>query len=144
MSADNKALVRRLIDEALNKGNLAVVDELVAPSYVYREPTAGEVRGPDGLKKMVTMYRNAFPDLRITIDDQIAEANRVVTRWTGRGTHKGELMGVAPSGQEVTVTGILITRLADGKIVEEWENYDALGMMRQIGAVKAAVGKATA
>ena len=144
MSADNKALVRRVIDEALNKGNLAVVDELVAPSYVYREPTAGEVRGPDGLKKMVTMYRNAFPDLRITIDDQIAEANRVVTRWTGRGTHKGELMGVAPSGQQVTVMGILITRLADGKIVEEWENYDALGMMRQIGAVKAAVGKATA
>lgn len=144
MSADNKALVRRTIDEAFNKGNLAVVDELAAPNYVFHEPTAGDEKGPDGLKQMITMHRNAFPDLRIAIDDQISEGDRVVTRWTARGTHKGELMGIAPSGQQITVTGITISRLANGKCVEEWENYDALGMMRQIGGLKEAAGKATA
>jgi steroid delta-isomerase-like uncharacterized protein len=137
MSPDNKALVRRSIEEAVNKGNLAVIDDVAAPNYVYHEPTAGEVRGPDGLKKLIAMYRTAFPDVRMTIDDQIAEGDRVVTRWTVSGTHKGELMGIAPSGKQITVTGIVITRVANGKVVEEWENYDALGMMRQIGAVTA-------
>ena len=141
MSADNKALVRRSIEEAINKGNLAVIDEITASNYVYHEPTAGEVKGPDGLKKLIAMYRDAFPDVRMTIDDQIAEGDRVVTRWTVRGTHRGELMGIAASGKQIVVTGIVITRFANGKAVEEWENYDALGMMRQIGAI-AATGKA--
>ncbi len=142
MSAENKALVRRVIEEAVNQGNLVVVDQLAASNYVYHEPTAGEVKGPEGLKKLITMYRHAFPDLRMTIDDQIAEGDRVVTRWRARGTHKGELMGVAPSGKPITVTGILITRFANGKFVEEWENYDALGMLRQLGAVPELAGKA--
>ena len=141
MSPDNKALVRRLIEEAVNKGNLAVIDEIVAANYVYHEPTAGEVKGPDGLKKLIAMYRNAFPDVRMTIDDQIAEGDRVVTRWTVHGSHRGELMGVAPSGKQIAVTGIVITSFANGKAVEEWESYDALGMMRQIGAI-AETGKA--
>jgi steroid delta-isomerase-like uncharacterized protein len=141
MSTPNKALIRRVIDEAVNKGNLAVIDELVAGSYVYREPTAGEVRGPSGLKNLLTKYREAFPDLRMTIEEQIAEGDVVVTRWTGRGTQRGELMGVSPTGRQVTITGVMITRISNGKIVEEWENYDALGMMRQLGAVAAAIGK---
>ncbi len=142
MSTENKAAVRRGLEECLNKGNLAVVDELIAPSYVYHEPGVGEVRGPAGLKKLVTTYRSAFPDMHIVIDDQIAEGDRVVTRWTARGTHKGEWMGIAPTGKPVTVTGILISRFAGGRVVEEWENYDALGMMRQLGAVAGAAGKA--
>jgi steroid delta-isomerase-like uncharacterized protein len=141
MSPDNKALVRRSIEEAINKGNLAVIDEMAAPNYVYHEPTAGEVKGPDGLKKLIAMYRGAFPDVRMTIDEQIAEGDLVVTRWTVRGTHRGELMGVAASGKQIAVTGIVITRFANGKAVEEWENYDALGMMRQIGAISG-TGKA--
>ncbi len=80
--------------------------------------------------------------MHIVIDDQIAEGDRVVTRWTARGTHKGEWMGIAPTGKPVTVTGILISRFAGGRVVEEWENYDALGMMRQLGAVAGAAGKA--
>ena len=141
MSTDNKAVVRRSIEEAVNTGNLAVIDEITAPGYVYHEPTAGDVKGADGLRRMIAMYRTAFPDLQMTIEDQVAEGDVVVTRWTARGTHKGELMGVAPSGKQVVVAGIVIARFANGKIVEEWENYDALGMMRQIGAIPAA-GKA--
>jgi steroid delta-isomerase-like uncharacterized protein len=142
MSVEYKALIRRALEEALNRGNLAIVDEVVAPNYVYHEPAAGEVKGRDGLKQMITMYRRAFPDLRMTIDEQIAEGDRVVTRWTCRGTHRGELMGIEPSGKQVTVTGMLISRLSAGKVAEEWESYDALGMLRQIGAVPELAGKA--
>jgi steroid delta-isomerase-like uncharacterized protein len=145
MSSDNKTIVRRLVDECVNKGNLSVVDELTAPAYVYREPTTGELRGSAAFKQMIQMYRTAFPDLRMTIDDQVAEGDRVATRWTCRGTHKGELMGIAPTNKTVTVTGLVITRLANGKIVEESEIYDALGMLKQIGAIPeqlAAVGRA--
>jgi steroid delta-isomerase-like uncharacterized protein len=81
------------------------------------------------------MYLGAFPDAEVTIEDQLAEGDKVVTRWTGRGTHQGELMGVPPSGNRVEVPGITISRIEGGKIVEEWENYDALGMMQAIGAV---------
>ena len=136
MSAENIAIVRRVLEEAVNKGNLAVIDQVVAPTYVYREPTAGEERGPDGLKQLVTSYRNAFPDLRLTIEDQIDAGDKVVTRWTARGTHKGELFGTAPTGRQVTVTGIIISRIDRGRIVEEWESYDALGMMQQLGVVQ--------
>jgi predicted ester cyclase len=81
------------------------------------------------------MYRTAFPDLQIPIEDVIAEGDRVVTRWTTRGTHQGELMGAAPTGNQLTVTGILIDRVSGGKIEEEWVDYDTLHLMQQIGAV---------
>ncbi len=81
------------------------------------------------------MYTSAFPDAEITIEDQLAEGDMVATRWTGRGTHQGELMGVQPSGNRVEVMGNSISRIEDGKIVEEWNIYDALGMMQAIGAV---------
>jgi predicted ester cyclase len=123
MSAQSVSMVRRAIEEAVNKGNLAVIDEVVDPTYVYREPTVGEMKGPEGLKQLVTSYRNAFPDLRLTIEDQIDGGNKVVTRWTGKGIHRGELFGTAPTGKEVTVTGIIITRVENGKIVEESESY---------------------
>lgn len=142
MSETNKAMIRRLFEEAVNKGNLSVVDESLSNDYVYREPTVGERRGRAGSRELITMYRNAFPDIKITIDEQIAEGDTVVTRWTGTGTHRGELLGVPPTGKTVSVKGVLVSRIVNGKVVEENELYDALGMMRQLGVVPAATEKA--
>ena len=136
MSEENKALVRRFLEEAFNKGNLGVVDEICASDYVLHDPASPEeIRGPEGIKGFVQMYRSAYPDTDITVEDQIAEGDAVVTRWTARGTHQGELFGVAPSGNRVEVTGISIDRFSEGKAAESWTNYDALGMLQQIGAI---------
>jgi steroid delta-isomerase-like uncharacterized protein len=132
----NKEIVRHVVDEVWGKRNLEVVDELIAQNYVGHDPTQPEpIQGREGFKAFVGMYQAAFHDAAVTIDDQIAEGDRVVTRWTGRGTHTGELMGIEPTGKEVTVSGITVSRLADGKIAEEWELMDALGMLVQLGAV---------
>jgi len=132
MSETNKSLARRLIEEAVNKGNLSVVDEILSPDYVYREPTVGEKRGRAGYREVVTMYRNAFPDIKVTIEEQIAEGDRVVTRFTGTGTHRGELFGTAPTGKRVSVLGVVVDRIVNGKLVEATHLYDTLGMMQQI------------
>jgi steroid delta-isomerase-like uncharacterized protein len=137
MSDANKALARRVIEETVNKGNFGVLEELVASDYTYYEPTLGEVRGRDGYKGLVTMYRNAFPDIALTIDEQIAEGDTVVTRWTGRGTHRGELLGVAPTGKRVSVQGIIVSRFKNAKLVGDVEHWDVYGMMQQLGVVKA-------
>ena len=136
-SDKNKQLVRRLVEEGFNKGNPSIADELVAANYVYREPTVGEKRGPQGFKELMTMYRSAFPDARMTIKEQVGEGDAVVTRWTGTGTHRGALMGFAPTGQQVSVEGVSISRIVNGKIAEEFSTYDALGMFRQLGVVAA-------
>ena len=137
MSQENKALTRRSW-EIVAKGSLETLDdalqEVYADTIVMHEP-AEDVRGIEGLKQFVTMIRSALPDLRITLEDDIAEGDKVVSRWRAQGTHQGELMGSAPTGNEVAITGITIHRIEDGKIVEEWENWDALGLMQQIGAV---------
>ena len=133
MSEENKAIVRRKIEEVFSaQGNLDVADEIFAPEYVgYPE----DVRGPEGAKETAKMYRNAFPDVQLSIEDQVAEGDKVVTRWIGSGTHQGEMMGIAPTGNQVRVDGMTISRIEDGKIVEEWDIYDALGMMQQLGAI---------
>ncbi len=136
MSEENKALVRRWFEELFNSENLDVADEITAPDHVNHDPTLPDLPpGPDGDKQVVNLYHGAFPDANITIEDQVAEGDEVVTRWTGRGTHQGELLGVPPSGNRVEVTGMTLNRVSGGKIVETWTNYDALGMMRQIGAM---------
>jgi steroid delta-isomerase-like uncharacterized protein len=137
MSEENKTLVRRYFEEIWDKGNLDLIDELFTTNFVRHGPagTEGEVRGLEGFKGLVTMYRSAFPDLQVPIEDLIAEGDRVVTRWTARGTHQGELMGSAPTGNRASVTGIIIDRLSGGKIEEEWVDYDTLYLMQQIGAV---------
>jgi steroid delta-isomerase-like uncharacterized protein len=137
MSDANKALARRVIEETVNKGNFGVLDEVIASDYTYYEPTVGEVRGQDGFKGLITMYRNAFPDVTLTIDEQIAEGDTVVTRWTGRGTHRGELMGVAPTGKPVSVKGVIVSRFKKGKLVQDIEHWDVFGLMQQLGVVKA-------
>ena len=138
MSAEeNKAIARRIMNEAMNDGRLEVADELIASDWVDHDPAnppdfAG---GPDAFKQLATMYRAAFPDMEMTIEDMVAEGDRVVTRWTARGTHEGELMGVPPSGKQVTVTGIGIDRIAGGKVAESWGSWDTLGLLTQVGAI---------
>ena len=137
MSEENKVLTRRswLI---VAEGNLDTLEDALAEVYaediVVHEPDE-DVRGVEGLKQFVSMIRSAIPDLHITLEDDIAEGDKVVSRWRAQGTHQGELMGIAPTGNQVMITGITIHRIEEGKIVEEWENWDALGLMQQIGAV---------
>ena len=136
MSEQNKALVRRTIEEIWNKGNLAVADELIAPNHVAHDPAnPNPGSGPEVTKQQASMYRTAFPDLHMTIEDQVAEGDQVVTRWTATGTHRGDLMGIAPTGKQMTITGINISRIAGGKAQEDWTNWDTIGMMQQLGAV---------
>jgi steroid delta-isomerase-like uncharacterized protein len=137
MSEENRALVRRYFEEIWDKGNLDAIDELFTTNFVRHGPTGteGEVRGLEGFKGLVSMYRSAFPDLRVPIEDLIAEGDRVVTRWRAHGTHQGELLGNAPTGNQVSVTGMLIDRISGGKIEEEWVDYDTLHFMQQVGAV---------
>jgi steroid delta-isomerase-like uncharacterized protein len=136
---ENKALARRAFEEAWNKGNLAVLDQLVAADFDgHPQPSDADFgRGPEGQKRFIGMYRAAFPDIQMTIEDMTAEGDRVAVRWTGRGTHTGELMGMPATGKRATVTGILIDRIAGGKIAESWGNFDALGMLQQLGVVPA-------
>ena len=133
---DNKAIIRRGIEEMFSRGHVDVADEVFAADHVAHDPALpNDLHGPAQFKEFVRMYRTAFPDLELTIDDQIAEGDRVVTRFTARGTHRGELLGIPPSGNEVVVPGISIDRLVDGKSVESWTSYDVLGMLRQLGAL---------
>ena len=97
-----------------------------------------EGHGREHFKEFARMYRSAFPDIHIEVEDQIVEGDRVATRWRGTGTHEGELMGISPTGNRVTVVGTTIERIADGQIAETWDNYDALGMMQQLGAIPSA------
>ena len=138
MSAEeNKALARRSW-EIVTETNLDTLEEALQEVYadtiVMHEPDE-DVRGIEGMTQFVSMIRSAVPDLRVTLEEDIAEGKKVVSRWRAQGTHQGELMGIAPTGNEVTITGITIHRIEDGKIVEEWDNWDALGLMQQIGAV---------
>jgi len=143
MSEQNKALVRRIIVEIVNQGDLELVNQLISLEYAYFEPTVGAMRGREGYRGIVSTYRNAFPDLNLTIDEQIAETDTVVTRWRGEGTHRGELMGVAPTGKRVSVQGVVISRIKNGQLVDDFECYDVLGMLRQLG-VAPALAKAAA
>ena len=133
---ENKAIVRRFIEQAFNDGNLAVIDELVASGFINHVAPA-DVHGRDGMKTFVTTYRTAFPDYACTIDDQVAEGDKVVTRWTVRGTQQGELMGIPPTGKQVRLPGVVVDRIANGQLVETWLQADVLGMLQQLGVVPA-------
>jgi steroid delta-isomerase-like uncharacterized protein len=132
----NKTNNHRFYEEVWNKGYLAVVDELIAADAVLHNPTT-IVHGPEGLKQYVAMYRTAFPDIHFTIEDEIAEGEKVVTRWTARGTHHDSLMGIPPTGRLVSMTGIVVSYLDQGLLVESWSNFDALGMLQQLGEIPA-------
>ena len=136
MSEVNKTIVRRLFEEVWNKGNLSVADELFTPNCEHHDASSPDFgRGPESEKKRAALYRTAFPDLQLTIEDIIAEGQTVVARWSCRGTHKGDLSGIAPTGKQVTISGVSIARFTNGKMVEGWVNWDALGLMQQLGVV---------
>ena len=132
---ENKGIVARCW-RACFAGDLAVADELVAVDYRWHGP-GQEVDSREGIKLLITSIRAGFPDVRWEADDQLAEDDKVATRWTARGTHNGAWLDIAPTGQAVRLSGLVISRLAGGQIAEEWEEFDQLGMLQQIGAVPA-------
>ena len=136
MAAANKDIVRRALEEPWT--NLDVLDELIADDYIGRDPAFPEpIRGVQGAKDNVSAYVAAFEGAQVTVQEQIGEGDLVASRWEGRGRHTGELLGIAPTGKDAVVSGLTLSRVADGKIVEEWSNWDTLGMLQQIGAVPA-------
>jgi steroid delta-isomerase-like uncharacterized protein len=138
-TTENTSLVLRYFDELVNGGNLAVAEELLAADYTHHDPALPPEmqRGRDNYLRGYAMFPAAFPDLHTAVEDVIAKGDKVVVRWTTRGTHQGSLMGIPPTGRQVTMTAIHILRLADGKIAEGWVNFDALGMLQQLGAIPA-------
>ncbi len=139
MSAeDNKALVRRWFEELFNEAKLDLADEIVTPDHVSHDPSTPEhLPGPEGERQLVTLVRGAFPDGRISIEDLVAEGDRVAVCWTFRGTHRGEFRGIAPTVKEVEMGAMDLVRIAGGKKAETWSNVDMMAMMRQLGAIPA-------
>ncbi len=140
---ENKAVSRRLIEDVFTKGKLSLIHELCLPNLVLHDPSVpgGEVRGPDQFTQLVNVYRTAFPDLNCTIDDQIAQGEEVVTRYTVRGTHRGDFMGTPPTGKKINLSGITIDRYSSGKIAESWNVTDSLTLLQQIGVVPVMAGQ---
>ncbi len=134
---ENKASARRFLEEVMNRGNVAVIDELSSPSFVDHAAPPGVPAGNDGFKAFVTMFRTAFPDLHYTIDDEVVEGDRVVQRATGRGTMKGDFQGMPASGKTATWSEIHIIRFENGKAVEHWGVVDQLAMFAQLGFAQA-------
>jgi steroid delta-isomerase-like uncharacterized protein len=129
----NEAVARRGF-EPFNTGDTSIADEIVAEGAVSHDPAMPEeLTGPDALKRAVEIYRGAFPDLHISIDEMFSDGDLVCTRWTSEGTNDGELMGMPPTGKHATSTGISIDKVQDGKIVESWVQWDNLGLMQQLG-----------
>jgi predicted ester cyclase len=129
---DNKAIVRRFYDEAINKKNLAAIDEFVDPNVIDHSGLPG---GIEGVKQLFSMTLMAYPDLHLTLEDKIAEGDKVVTCLTWRGTHQGEFMGIPPTSEHVANTSIDFVRLANSKVAERWNVVDNLGMMQQLGVI---------
>jgi steroid delta-isomerase-like uncharacterized protein len=135
MSATNLAVVRRVFEDVLNRGDLAAIDELFAPEFVEHNPRPGQGPGRAGFELRTINLRTAFPDLHYAIEDEFAADDRVVARVTARGTHRGTLADIPATGRRFTMSGIVIFRLFEGKIVERWANYDNLTMLQQLGVV---------
>jgi predicted ester cyclase len=135
----NKSISRRFWEEVFGMEKLELADELIAPGFSDTGPgaTPGLPSGPEGSKMLVKIYRTAFPDLQFTVDEQVAEGDKVMTRWSAKGTHRGDLAGIPPTGKSVSVTGISIDRIAGGKIVETWGIFDQFGMLQQLGVIPA-------
>ncbi len=128
----NKAQTRQIIDQGWNKGNMDALNDLISPDFVnHTAPNLNETR--DGFKQRVQMVRTAFPDWEVTVDEMLGEGDKVVTRWGGRGTHRGPFRGIPATGKKIEVTGIAIDRVLDGKRVEGWAEWDMLGLLQQLG-----------
>lgn len=133
--AGNKALIQRGFEEEWNKGNLDVIPELFTADVICHMVHSPDIHGQDNWKVFITAFRNAFPDIHFTVEDHFGEGDRVATRWTFTGTHKGELMGITPTGAHITVKGVNIYHFSDSKISEFWVTLDDLGMLQQLGVI---------
>lgn len=138
----HKVLVRRYIAAIWHQGHPEVIEEVIAPTYVHHAShTAGdgghEVPGPNGVRRTVAAWRSAFPDLHFTLEDLLVQGDKVVARWTCGGTHQGVFRGMAPTGKRVTFTGVTISRIAQGKIVEQWTAEDGVSLYQQLGILSA-------
>jgi steroid delta-isomerase-like uncharacterized protein len=133
---ENKAIARRYIEEVWNQGNLAVLDELLTPDFVIHYPLAPVPPGPEGAKTHTAPLLKGFPDARHTIEDLVAEGDRVAIRTHWTGTHQNEYRGIAPTDRRVTVSQMTVFRVADGKLAERWAIPDVLGLMQQLGVVQ--------
>jgi len=133
---ETKAVVQRFYKELWSDGNFDVADELFAPDFIGHAPGGGSTRGPEGVKKLVGEWRAGVPDMQLEIHAQVAEGSRVATRFTGRGTHQGFWLGVPPTGKEVSLSGIAITRVVEGKVVSDWGEFDVMGLLQQLGVIQ--------
>lgn len=132
---ENKALALRFVEEVINQGNMATIDEVIAPDAVDHSLPPGLPPGREGVKLFLGMIRAAFPDIHETVEDTVVEGDQVVTRSTWRGTHQGAFLGIAPTGKQVSVTSIDISRVVAGKFVEHWQATDNLGLLQQLGVI---------
>ena len=136
---ENKMAIRRLTDEALNQGNMDVLDHVLADTFTYHDPANPGVTSRDDYKQFVTALRTTFPDIHFTIEDEVADGDQLALRWTMRGTHRGDLVmpagPIPPTGKQVQVSGITLIRFTEGKVVEEWQNADNLGFLQQLGVI---------
>jgi steroid delta-isomerase-like uncharacterized protein len=128
----HKALVQQFVEEFWNRGELDAADKLMTRDAVIHEPLAGT---PEDLKAVATMIRSAFPDWHSTVEEMLVEGDRVAERWTGRGTHRGEFQGIAPTGKSIAVPGVVFYRIADGKIAEFRGQFDRMSLMQQLGVI---------
>ncbi|HEX8845046.1 MAG TPA: ester cyclase [Pyrinomonadaceae bacterium] len=137
MSKENVALIHRWFEEVWNKGRAEAIDEMFAEDGIaHGLGSEGEtLQGPAGFRPFFENFRGAFPDIRVTIEDTVAEGDKLAARWVGRMTHRGDHLGVPASGQAAEITGMCIVRIRDGQIVEAWNNFDMMGLMQQIGAI---------
>ncbi len=135
MSEQNKALVRRLLEEDIGRGNEAVADEIIHPAFVDHTNPPGMQHGIAGHKAVVRLFRSVFPDLEWRIEDMVAEGDKVAVRTTMRGPQRGAFFGVPPTGKAVEMAGVHVLRIADGKIAEHWGSNDDLGLLQQLGAI---------
>ena len=133
-TSDGAAVVRRYLEDVLGGGNLDLLDELVAPGYRDNTARPGRSPGVDGIRQVTRMFRTAFPDLTLAVEDCLTDGDRVATRFTLRGTHTGPFAGLAATGRQVAIGGMAISRLVDGRIAEQWDQADMLELLRQLGA----------
>jgi steroid delta-isomerase-like uncharacterized protein len=133
--AENKTIAQRFNEDVWGRGDEAALEELLDSDFVDHDALPGQPPDREGHKQILAVFRGAFPDLNVTTEDMVAEGDKVVTRWTARGTHQGDLMGLAPTGREVRIKGIDVLRIAGGRIVERWAEYNDLEVMQQLGAV---------
>jgi steroid delta-isomerase-like uncharacterized protein len=136
MSTENEAVVRRFFDEFCNGRRAEAADEIIASDYVSHGPQAPPAEGPDGVKARVGLYQDSV-DGHWDVQEILSTGDRVIARWIGRGTHRGELMGIEPTGKSIEVEAISVFRIDGGKIAEEWTVWDALGLLQQVGAAPA-------